>query len=172
MELNSLLTVLITVAVLTFGMYLTITVIARSYFEKQQWDIRIKNTELITPLRLQAYERMCLFLERITPNNLIIRLSGSAEGASEFQQLLLHEIRSEYNHNLAQQLYISHDAWETVNNAMQEVVSLINQSAEKVGREATATELSRQIFQQVLAQDRQSTAHALKTLKTEIQTIF
>ncbi|MBU1821886.1 MAG: hypothetical protein KKG00_10305, partial [Bacteroidetes bacterium] len=104
MELYSLLTIAAVAAIVTFGMYITLTTLADKIFEKQRWDIRSKNTEIILPLRLQAYERMCLFLERITPNQLLLRMSGSATNALEFQQILLREIREEFNHNLAQQV--------------------------------------------------------------------
>jgi len=172
MEYYSLITVLILGAIVTFGMYLTITTVANKIFEKQKYDIRSKNAEITLPLRLQAYERMCLFLERITPNNLLLRLVPSASNALELQQILLFEIREEYNHNLAQQLYISIDAWAQVSNAMNEVVSVINQAALEVDAEMPASELAKKIFAKVIEQEIQPTTHALKFVKQEIQGIF
>jgi hypothetical protein len=172
MEYYSLITVLILGAIVTFGMYLTITTVANKIFEKRNYDIRTKNTEITLPLRLQAYERMCLFLERITPNNLLLRLVPSASNALELQQILLFEIREEYNHNLAQQLYISIDAWAQVSNAMNEIVSVINQAAVEVDAEAPASELAKKIFSKVIEQEVQPTSHALKFVKQEIQGIF
>lgn len=172
MEYYSLITVLILGAIVTFGMYLTITTVANKIFEKQKYDVRSKNTEITLPLRLQAYERMCLFLERITPNNLLLRLVPSASNALELQQILLFEIREEYNHNLAQQLYISIDAWAQVSNAMNEVVSVINQAALEVDAEMPASELAKKIFAKVIEQEIQPTTHALKFVKQEIQGIF
>jgi hypothetical protein len=172
MEYYSLITVLILGAIVTFGMYLTIITVANKIFEKQKYDVRSKNTEITLPLRLQAYERMCLFLERITPNNLLLRLVPSASNALELQQILLFEIREEYNHNLAQQLYISIDAWAQVSNAMNEVVSVINQAALEVDAEMPASELAKKIFAKVIEQEIQPTTHALKFVKQEIQGIF
>lgn len=172
MEYYPLITVLILGAMITFGMYLTITTVADKVFEKQKYDIRSKNTEITLPLRLQAYERMCLFLERITPNNLLLRLVPSASNALELQQILLFEIREEYNHNLAQQLYISIDAWAQVSNAMNEIVSIINQAALEVDAEMPASELAKKIFAKVIEQEIQPTTHALKFVKQEIQGIF
>jgi len=172
MEYYSLITVLILGAIVTFGMYLTINTVADKVFTKQRYDIRNKNTEITLPLRLQAYERMCLFLERITPNNLLLRLVPSASNALELQQILLFEIREEYNHNLAQQLYISIDAWGQVSNAMNEIVSVINQAATEVDAEAPASDLAKKIFAKVIEQEIQPTTHALKFVKQEIQGIF
>ncbi|WP_247231347.1 hypothetical protein [Telluribacter sp. SYSU D00476] len=172
MELYSLLTIALVAGIVMFGLYLTITTVVRSVFEKQRWDIRSKNSELVLPLRLQAYERMCLFLERITPNNLLVRLSGSATNALDFQQVLLSEIREEFNHNLAQQVYMSNDAWEQIKKAMNEVVSLINQAAGEVEADAPANDLARKIFEKVIQQDIQPSTHALRVLKQEIQSVF
>lgn len=172
MEFYSFITVMILGAIVTYGMYLTITTVADKVFEKQKFDIHRKNTEITLPLRLQAYERMCLFLERITPSNLLLRLAPSASSALELQQILLHEIREEFNHNLAQQIYISNDAWGQIVNAMNEIVSVVNQAAAEIASEAPASELAKKIFAQVIQKEIQPTTHALVFLKQEIQGVF
>ncbi len=172
MEFYSVVTIALVAAIVTFGLYLTLTTLANKIFEKQRWDIKAKNTEIILPLRLQAYERMCLFLERITPNQLLLRTSGSAANALEFQQILLREIREEYNHNLAQQVYMSDDAWEHIKKAVNEVQSLINQAAKDVQADAPPNDLAKKIFERVIQQEIQPCTHALKVVKEEIQRIF
>jgi thiaminase len=172
MEYYLILTVLILGAVVTFGMYLTITTVANKIFEKQRWDMRSKNIEITLPLRLQAYERMCLFLERISPNNLLLRLAPTATSALELQQIVLHEIREEYNHNVAQQLYIGTHAWEQIVNAMNETVAVVNQAAAEVSAEAPASDLAKKIFSHVIEKEIQPSTHALKVLKEEIRNVF
>src|SRR5476649_2344211 len=66
------------------------------------------------PLRLQAYERIVLFIERVNPANLLIRLNGTAFPAAELHSLIVAEIRNEYQHNVTQQLYVSARAWAVV----------------------------------------------------------
>ncbi|MPR32570.1 DUF7935 family protein [Salmonirosea aquatica] len=172
MELYSLVTILLVALIVVFGLYLILTTLAEKIFEKQRWDIRAKNTEIILPLRLQAYERMCLFLERITPNQLLLRTAGSASNALEFQQILLREIREEFNHNLAQQVYLSNDTWEQIKKAVNEVQSLINRAAAEVDDEAPANDLGRKIFEQVIQQETQPCTLALRVVKEEVQRIF
>ncbi|WAC09700.1 DUF7935 family protein [Dyadobacter pollutisoli] len=172
MEFYLLLTILLLGAVIAVVIYLTITTVADKFFEKQKLDIRSKNIEITLPLRLQAYERMCLFLERISPSNLLLRLVPSAMSALELQQILLHEIREEYNHNVAQQLYMSTIAWEQINNAMNETVAAINQAALEVTPDAPPADLAKKIFAQVIDKDVQPVTHALKLLKDEIRTLF
>ncbi len=172
MEMYSMLTIVAVALIVMFGLYLILTTLAQKIFEKQRWDIRNKNTEIILPLRLQAYERMCLFLERITPNQLLLRTAGLASNALEFQQIMLREIREEFNHNLAQQVYMSDAAWEQVKKAVNEVQSLINQAAAEVDAEAPANELGRRIFERVVQQEAQPCTVALKMVKEEVQRIF
>jgi hypothetical protein len=172
MELYSLLSIVIVAIIVTFGLYITLTTLANKFFEKQQWELRSKNTEITLPLRLQAYERMSLFLERITPNHLLLRTSGSASNALEFQQILLREIREEFNHNLAQQIYMSHQTWEEIKKAVNEVQSMINQAAMEVQPDAPANELAKKIFERVIQQEVQPCTLALKVVKAEIQHIF
>jgi hypothetical protein len=172
MEFYLLLTILLLGAVIAFSIYLTINTVADKFFLKQKMDIRSKNTEITLPLRLQAYERMCLFLERISPSNLLLRLVPSAMSALELQQILLHDIREEYNHNVAQQLYMSSAAWEQITNAMNETVAVINQAALEVTPDAPPADLAKKIFAQVIDKDVQPVTHALKILKDEIRTLF
>ena len=92
-------------ALLVFGMaYLLI-----KKFLDNQHRLKIIETKLLTqkemmPLRLQAYERLTLFLERISPNNLLGRVYQPGLSVREFHLELLSNIRSEFEHNITQQL--------------------------------------------------------------------
>jgi hypothetical protein len=172
MNYELMLVILLLGAIITFGIYMTITTVTDKVFEKQKWELRSKSVSVTLPLRLQAYERLCLFLERISPNNLLLRVAPAAASALELQQILLQEIREEYNHNVAQQLYVSNAAWDQVTNAMNETVAAINQAATEVTPEAPPSDLARKIFSQVIEKEAQPVAHALKVLKEEIRNLF
>ena len=169
---TDLLKILVPSALVLYAMYLTITAFLKTQFEEKQLDQKRKQIEITLPIRLQAYERMCLFLERISPNNLLIRLNGSATHALEFQQILLREVREEFNHNLSQQVYMSIEVWEDIRAAQQEVITLINQAAADIPAEASPLELSKKIFGKIIQDNRNPTAHALKKVKEEIQREF
>lgn len=172
MEYYLLLTSVVLGAGVIYGTYLTITTVADKILQKQKWDSRNKHTDIILPLRLQAYERMSLFLERISPTSLLLRLVPSAGSALELQQLLLNEIREEYNHNVAQQIYISNNTWEQIGYAMNELVADINKAASEVAPEAPAADLGKKIFATVIGREEQPTTQALRILKEEIREIF
>lgn len=171
-SITELLKILIPAATVLYGMFLTVQAFLQKQFEQKQLDLKQKNAELITPLRLQAYERMTLFLERITPNNLLLRLGGMGINVADYQQVILQEIREEFNHNLSQQIYISHEAWEKIRQAMNEVVALVNTSSAEISQEAPALNLSKKIFEKMITDSKQPTADALKLLKEEVQTMF
>ncbi len=167
-----LLKILIPAAAVLYGMFLTIQTFLQKQFEQKELNIKAKTIEITTPIRLQAYERMTLFLERITPANLLIRLGSPDIQAIDYQRVLLQEIREEFNHNLAQQVYISHETWEKIRTAMNDVVALINTAASEVSPDAASINLSKKIFEKVISENQQPTAETLKTLKEEAQRLF
>ncbi|WP_128548404.1 DUF7935 family protein [Larkinella soli] len=167
-----LLKLVVPAGLVLYGMYVTVKLMLERETEKQRTENRNRYTDEMIPLRLQAYERMALFLERITPNNLLLRLSGEAPTTLDFQQLLLREIREEYNHNVTQQIYMSQQVWNQVQNAMNEVVALINEAASELAPEAPAIDLSKKIFDKVIQQNAQPTINALNAVKEEVSSTF
>ena len=139
---------------------------------KGQTEIKLANQKLITPIRLQAYERIILFLERNSPNNLIIRVNKPNMTALEFQISLIKTIRDEFDHNLSQQLYISAEAWDLVKNAKEDLIKTINTSASQTPENSTSTDLGQIIFKLSLEQKNSPQKIALDFLKKEIKILF
>ena len=128
----------------------------------------LKNNDKNTiVLRLKAYERLSLFLERINPNNLIQRIHTPNMTCSELQLNLLKTIRLEYEHNLTQQLYVSDEAWETIKLAKESVNQLINSATANVNPDAPALDLARIIIEIYHSSNTTPTEAALKQLKAE-----
>ena len=44
--------------------------------KKRVLELKFQSKNITTPVRLQAYERMALFLERIEPNQLLFRVNN------------------------------------------------------------------------------------------------
>ncbi|MBT8257045.1 MAG: hypothetical protein KJO49_01130, partial [Bacteroidia bacterium] len=80
------------------------------------------------PLRLQAYERMVLFLERIAPNNLIPRIQPTSSDKNSYEVLLIATIEQEYDHNLSQQIYVSDECWNVIAAAKAATVQIIRKA--------------------------------------------
>ena len=93
---------------------------------KMQADMRIASMKMIVPLKIQACERFVLFLERSQLPVLVKRVYAPGVSKDAFHIALLQSVEEEFEHNLAQQLYVSDDAWTAVKNAKEELVNQIN----------------------------------------------
>lgn len=155
-----------------YAMYLTVQSFLKKEFENKLLDNKYKNAEVILPIRLQAYERMSLFLERIAPNSLILRLSNQKYPAKEFQHILIKEIREELNHNLSQQVYMSDELWQSIKNAIEDYIAIINQAGSEMKEDATSIDLAKRIFDKIVESNFNQLNIVLAQLKAEIQQIF
>ena len=164
--------ILLPAGTVLYAMYLVIKSFLTKEMERKIIDIKIKNTETVLPIRLQAYERICLFLERISPNNLVVRLNDASLSAAQFQQVLVNEIRQEFNHNLSQQVYLSDEAWEMVKNAMEDIVSVVNIAAQQLKGDDKSVDLAKRIFELMMEKNNDPVLIALKKVKDEIRTSF
>jgi len=129
------------------------------------------NKRLFFPMQVDAVQRIVLFLERIAPNNMIMRLNNPGLPARAFQQLLLENIRNEYEHNLAQQIFVSPDAWHLVKTSKDELAKIINMAATHLTATATCNDLSRAIFEITAQLNNQPTDRAIMFLKAELNKI-
>ena len=150
--------------------------ITKRYFDNQQKmqmlqmrvDEHREAVRLVTPIRLQAYERMALFLERISPESLVLRCYQPGMDTKMLQGVMTKTIRDEWEHNLSQQVYISSEAWNRIRQAKDEMVGVINSAAITVPDDADPARLAGTIFATV-ASGSQPTAPALEFLKQEMR---
>ncbi len=156
--------------------FLTTFFLVKKYFDgeelKRRQQLLLNNQQMITPLRLQAYERSILFLERISPENLIMRVNKSGFTTQQLQAEMLHAIRSEFEHNLTQQIYISHGAWEMLKIARGRTIQLINSLAEKVGKDTPSITLSKAILESMVDEEKMPVTDAISFIKKEISQLF
>jgi hypothetical protein len=131
-----------------------------------------EDQKVILSLRLQAFERFVLFLERIHPSNLVMRLNAPDLTAHQLQSLLARTIREEFEYNLSQQLYISAGSWELVKNAKEETIAMINQATARVGQEADSSSLVKEIFELSVSKGKLPVDAAIDGIKTEMQKLF
>ncbi len=125
-----------------------------------------------TPVRLQAYERLLLLLERIGVNNLVMRVYKDGTSAQKLREDLQRSIRDEFDHNLTQQLYVSEEAWDLIRKAKEEMVKFINTEAEKLEEDASALDLSKALFDRASQVETLPTTAAAEYLKKEARQLF
>ena len=80
------------------------------------------------PLRLQAYERLVLFLERINPSKLLIRIAPQSSNKHDYEEYVIAQIEQEYEHNLTQQIYISAESWDIITTAKNATIQMIRKA--------------------------------------------
>lgn len=156
--------------------FLTTFYLVKKYFNDEHkrriHQAMLNNQQLITPLRLQAYERAILFLERISPESMIMRTNRPGLTSLQLQAELLQTIRSEYEHNLTQQLYISPGAWEMLKIARGRTIQLINSMSEKVQKDSAAINLSKAILESMVDEEKMPSSDAILFIKKEISQLF
>lgn len=151
-----------------FTAWLLLRNMIRNDQDKRKQELILQNSRTVTPIRLQAYERITLFLERISLESLIVRVSTSGMTAAQLHTAMLNAIRSEFEHNLSQQIYMSTQAWEVVRNARSNMIKLINSEAEKMPADATGMTLSKQLLEKIMDMEKEPTRAAIEYLKGEI----
>jgi len=139
---------------------------------RRNYEIVLKNQEMITPVRLQAYERLTLLLERISPEALIMRLSKPSIKAKQLHTELLNTIRIEFDHNVSQQVYISHQTWEIIKNTRTNIVKLVNSTAKRIKPDAPAYELGKAILEDLMLLEKSPINIALEVLKKELKQMY
>lgn len=136
-------------------------------------ELKMNRDKEIVMLRLQAYERLALFLERINFAAVITRVRTPDMLASELQYAMVKNIREEFDHNLSQQVYISSNAWNLIVQAKEEMMKTINLIGNQLPPEASAGQLIHALFQGVQrANAPLPTEHALEYLKEEARGLF
>ena len=152
------------------------------WFEIQSQKIKLDATQksitqkeeshsdkIFLPLKIDAVQRLVLFLERVSLVNLVMRLHNPALPAGAFQQKLLETVRTEFDHNLAQQVFVSSENWEIVKSSKEEIVKIINMSATQLQPTALSGDLGKAIFEITSQLRVQPTDVAIESLKRELR---
>ncbi len=136
----------------------------------QKFKLLKEDKKLTTTLRLQAYERMTLFLERITPANVVFRIKAQNNDKQAYEMSLLHTIETEFEHNLAQQIYITDECWNVISSAKNTTIQIIRDCANDANI-LNADELRQAIIQKVINKQAPSDT-ALAFIKSEVKDLF
>jgi hypothetical protein len=122
------------------------------------------------PLRLQAYERMALFLERIAPSKLLVRVSPNSSDKDQYESLLIQNIEQEFEHNLSQQIYVSDKCWGIISAAKNATIQIIRKASlsEKTD---TANKLREVVLTEMMERRSPSDA-ALSFIKEEVSDLW
>jgi hypothetical protein len=135
-------------------------------------ELKKQRQEYFLPSRVEAYQRAVLLMERIHPNSLVMRLHNPGLPAKALQADFLKAIREEYDHNVAQQLFISLQGWQMVKNSKEETIKIINIAGNQMLATSTGMDLSAKIFEIVSEVGQLPTEITVEYLKKELQELF
>jgi hypothetical protein len=136
--------------------------------ERRKFQLQKEFQKETLPLQLQAFERLALFLERINPAKILIRVTPYNDNANDYEALIIHTIEQEFEHNLTQQIYVSDDCWTIINTAKNTTIQLVRKSNLEGNN---AQQLRENILSKMI--DIQPPTHAaLQYLKTEVKQLL
>ncbi|HRO42795.1 MAG TPA: hypothetical protein PL009_08165 [Flavipsychrobacter sp.] len=144
-----------------------------SEMKLKQFEMLRENQESTVRLRLQAYERLVLFVERINPRQLVPRVYQSGMTVSDLQAVLVYNIRAEFEHNLSQQIYVSRTVWNSVRQVKEQELNMINSIVQQINPEDPAKELHKRIVDYVLTLEGElPTDAALQVINEEAKSVL
>jgi hypothetical protein len=122
------------------------------------------------PLRLQAYERMALFLERIAPSKLLIRITPTSSNKEDYESLLIQSVEQEFEHNLSQQIYVSDKCWSIISTAKNATLQLIRKAS--LSEKTDSANKLREVILTEMMDRRAPSDAALSFIKEEVSDMW
>ncbi len=147
--------------------YFLLKSMIRNDQDKRRQELILQGNRTVLPIKLQAYERIVLFLERISLESMLVRVSTPEMTAAQLHSVLLATIRSEFEHNLSQQIYMSQQAWEVARNARSNMIKIINSEAEKLPPDSSGIISGRQLLEKIMELEKEPTRAAIDYIKAE-----
>ncbi len=158
------------------AVFATVYLFLRKQSEKEirhlQIELRKERQNFFLPSRVESYQRAVLLMERIHPNSLVMRIHNPGLPAKAMQADLLKAIREEYDHNVAQQIFISLNGWKMVRDSKEETIKIINLAGNQMQPTSTSTDLAAKIFEIVGEVGQLPTEITVEYLKKELQELF
>jgi len=134
------------------------------------YELKKENSKNALPQRLQALERMTLFLERIHPGSLLIRVKPIGSSKHDYENLLIRNIEQEFEHNLAQQIYVTDKCWGAIKATKNATISLIRQT--NMSDKVDSPDKLREMILSDLVDKKAPSETGLAFLKNEVREIW
>jgi len=144
----------------------------KSEQEKRLWELKRLSQKEISPLRMRAYERLSLLLERTTPEHMLLELNLGEMTILQVQQQLMRTIRLEYDHNTSQQIYVSDEVWMLIIDARNQMVAFVNSMAQQMPPESTALDYAKVLITAYSANGKTANEQAMQALRDEARSLL
>lgn len=153
--------------------YFLVNAALNNIIKRMDMERRLGFRKDTLPLRLQAYERLTIFLERNQLNALAMRTLDTSYTLKEYQGLLIENIQSEFDHNLSQQIYVSAEVWASVRFVKDDTVRTINMVAASLAPDGTSRDMAQRLIELSGQQGGGAPAQrAINIINTEVKELF
>ncbi len=165
-------------AILVLGIWLIQRTMYRHEEQKQLNELKHESQKSVSPIRLRAYERLTLLLERTTPEHMLLELQSKEPTAlatwtvPQLQQYLLQTLRSEYEHNMSQQVYVSDEVWTLIINARDQMAAFIIAMASQIPPQSNAQVYATTMLTAYTSNGETPSDKALSELKDEAKSLM
>ena len=123
-------------------------------------------------LQLLAYERLAVFADRAGLKNMISSADAHGESAAIMHGVLIQNIKSEFDYNVSQQIYVSKEIWNAVTKLKDQNVYIINQLAAMLPPQANSLDLSKRILEYSLTQQQELNQLVLDAIQHEAKEVM
>lgn len=107
-----------------------------TYIKLKNQEIKLLTVKGNSEQRVQGYERITLFLERLKPSNLVTKFDRTL-APHEFIFLVEKTINEEFDYNASQQLYLTKDLWKNVVNCKNNTLHILHKTYENLNENST-----------------------------------
>ena len=146
----------------------------QAHFTDQQntrkWLVQKESNKEALPLRLQAYERMTLYMERISPAKLLTRLTPFSDDKFDYENYVIAQIEQEFEHNLTQQIYMSASCWTIITTSKNAIIQLIRKA--NMSEKVTTSDKLRETILSDLLEKQSPTSVAIDFIKSEVSELW
>lgn len=149
--------------------YFLIDKLLKNEDKRRSFELKKNGQNSITPIRLRAYERLILVLERTTPNTMLLNIAKPNMTNHQLHSQLLSTIRNEFSHNNSQQIYISDEVWNYLKAAQESLLRLVNTCFSECNPNGPASELAERIIHVYQMSNNTPSELAATMLKEEVR---
>ena len=144
----------------------------KSETEKRLWDLKRLSQKEISPLRMRAYERLALLLERTMPEHILMSLNLAEMTPLDLQTHMMQTIRQEFEHNISQQIYVSDEVWTMIENAKNQTIAFVNSIAQQMPVDSNALDYAKTLITAYRTNGDTPNDIALQALRNEAKTLL
>ncbi|OJU74551.1 MAG: hypothetical protein BGO09_02860 [Bacteroidetes bacterium 47-18] len=158
--------------IVIIALHSVISKFLKSETQRRQFEVFKNGQDITLRLRLQAYERLALFLERLHLRSLMTRSYQTGMTVRDFQVAMIQNIQMEYDHNVSQQVYVNYKLWKTIQGVKEQTQMMVNEASSRLHPEDSAKALQKALTEMLISAESMPLDTAIEILHTEAKLVL